>query len=213
MPTAVVDADTFTATINVPNDGEAANQASLLTNFVQGLANRTTNIRKGVPGIAPSMVYRIPIAASHNNSGARFSKPTAGNDPIVWVQSSVADAGGLSFELPLQAVGTISRVAVRVDGNGGGFSHGGFPVGTMPRIKLFRTTNDSGLTSTQIGSTAIDGSGTVGAYETPHFIEITGQSQVISANFGYFVVLEGEAGANSVANALALYWVEVTIVP
>lgn len=41
MPTNVTESSTFTPTIQVPNNGEPATQASLLGTFVQGLANRT----------------------------------------------------------------------------------------------------------------------------------------------------------------------------
>lgn len=41
MPSNITDSDTFTTTVQAPNDGETANAASLITTFVQALANRT----------------------------------------------------------------------------------------------------------------------------------------------------------------------------
>jgi hypothetical protein len=61
--------------------------------------------------------------------------------------------------------------------------------------------------------TQTDTSGTVGAYDDPHTITLSGLTEVISANNQLVVSFEGETGANSQANSLALYALALIVDP
>lgn len=64
MPSDVVETATYTPTIKVPNDGEGATKASLLTNFVQGLANRFAYIKAIVDVIGVHRVHTVADGAA-----------------------------------------------------------------------------------------------------------------------------------------------------
>jgi hypothetical protein len=82
-----------------------------------------------------------------------------------------------------------------------GTGRGGLPA-TMPEITLYRRDMGSGASS--LGS-QVDTSGSVGAYETEHDIEITGLTEdADDPDAMYIVSIEGESGANSQTGAIVL---------
>jgi len=135
-----------------------------------------------------------------------------------WVQTDITSAGLLLWPVavpptfpgdPTGEGGRITELHVRVDGNAGpgAGTHGALPA--LPQIKFWRR---DGATVTQLGSTTVDGSGTVGAYETAHNISITGLTESILATRSYWVSVEGESGGNALPDELQIerIWIVVT---
>jgi hypothetical protein len=67
----------------------------------------------------------------------------------------------------------------------------------MPDFQLVRFVPSTG-TPTTLG-TGSDGSGTVGDYEDPHYIELTGLSHTVQSNAQYYLLFGGEADTNAIA--------------
>ncbi len=199
MPTAVSETDTYTAALQVPNDGEDVNQASLLSNFVQGLGNRTLHLKNKTPGVGATYQIEIPLGSASLNIGTRFAFLESA---LLWQQTSVADGGALYFPLPLMAAyGTLKEVHLIVDG---GSTHGGVPA-TKPKITIMRnvaTIGAASITAPASVGTATDSSASVGSYELVHAISVTGLAVVPTDINTHWLKVEGETGANSVANEL-----------
>ncbi len=207
MPDTLSDADLWTIAITVPLDGDVEAAASVITGF-QGLANRTTNVRKGVQGVASSLTARIPLVPVFNSSSIFvFNTASSGSG---WIQSSLA-ASDFRFMLPHHIVGKLDQVIAHVSGGTPG-QHAGLPTG-KPNVSLFSVdlTTVTG-TTTNIGS-ANDASATLAAYEAAHTIAITGIAQTLSATSEYFIKFSGESGTNSLANAVRLLCLEVVYTP
>lgn len=204
MPNNITDVDIWTPTITTVADGEDADE-TFFALPAQGLANRTKHIRKGVPGIAASFIQRcvMPATPVHNNN-SRFTHSTNGNHR--WAQSDITDSGGLTFEIgPLPTFGKIDRVAARVTGSP---THVGLPA-TMPAISFVTFTE--GVSA--YGSAVVDASASVGAYETPHMLEVTGLAHSIVAGESYGILITGETGANAIAGKFVVLAFEFTIIP
>jgi hypothetical protein len=210
MPTNITDVDTFTATLQVPNDGEAVNQDSLLSTFAQGLANRTAYMRKGIPGIATSYRLDIPLAAIRNLS-SRFE---SNNGDIGLIQSSVADPGGLTFPIYLPIHGQMTAVHAIVCGASASGSHASLPA-TLPSLALYRQTrNAGGARAAAIYMTGVsDPSANAAAYNLNHLISITSLAEVLNPDMGYSVSITGETGAGSEANKFVVRGLYVIITP
>lgn len=196
MPTPVVESDAWTTTINVPNDTEGANQASLLSNFVQGLANRTTHLRKGIPGIASSYQLEVPLAAIQSASD-RFTGNASG-----WLQTDVASGGPLYIVLPRVPYGKIDELHVLVSA----FGHAALPA-NKPQVGLFRwnaTPGDPAVGSSYAapvgGAYTVDPSAAVADYDKVHLISATGMNYTPDPYELIQLVIWGESGANAVAD-------------
>jgi hypothetical protein len=229
MPTNIVEVDTYTATIQVPNDTEDANQSSLKDTFVQALANRTnrhklhklgdgvTSVTEALtvdgagaitysagkwPGLSSRVITRI-----QDTFGGFSSASWSRNSNGLWVQLT-ANTDEVLFPLNNLIDGaSLTSVIVRVDGDlAGGGSHGGLPA-TMPRLTVYR--RDDGASLTQLGQ-ATDSSSSVGAYDAAHEITVSGLTDTIDEAKPYFASLRGESGANSIAAAFALIHLRAT---
>lgn len=81
MPTNVTESSTFTPTIQVPNNGEPATQASLLGTFVQGLANRTRYLNdQRIANVA--LIQELLDLAGSTGLFALSGTSLALNDPV-----------------------------------------------------------------------------------------------------------------------------------
>lgn len=195
MASNITETDTWEANVVGPDDGDAVNALSV-RNGLQDLANRTTHIRKGIPGLGAS-TYAWDVALnSPYNSNQYWKWQLAAQ---AWVQNDVAAARPLVVPAAVPAYGKIVGYRVRLHGAMLA-SHGGLPA-TMPNIKLYY---GDGTSLTLIGSGVNDPSGSLGAYEVSHDVTETGLSHTIGADYRYYFYLSGETGAGSVADTLGL---------
>lgn len=104
MPTNVTEISTFTPTIQVPNNGEPATQASLLGTFVQGLANRTRYLddaRIQILNQIQGLLNRTGSTALFALSGTALAE----NDPVPVSElydpfSNYSISGGTNITVP-----------------------------------------------------------------------------------------------------------------
>jgi hypothetical protein len=216
MPIVLSEADSFDASVTVPAGGDPRTAASVDGAF-QSLTNRTKNLRKGVPGIAASYDIIVPAATTN----VMFSVGYGGQ--LSWVfQTSVASAVQLFFPLSrLPPFGTITAVAALVNGQNpiaiaaaGAAHHAALPA-TKPTLQLFRADPTSGAAGngTQIGATITDPSASVALYEVPHYISLTGLTEVIDTTKVYTAIVSGETGANSQVNDFTIVHFKITLAP
>lgn len=104
MPTTVTEADVYEPTVEVPNDGESANQSSLLTRFVQDLVNRTNFLSKrgaaalySMSGTSVASLAKVTLTNVINDTGYSLASnevtvPRAGVY-FVEIHASLASAG------------------------------------------------------------------------------------------------------------------------
>lgn len=213
MPIVLTNNDSYDASVSVPAGGDPRTAASVDGAF-QALVNRTTNLRKGIPGVAASAAVIMPIALDATLSG-QF-----GLSGAFVVQTSTASAGVVTYTLRrLPALGTITALEIWLSGQNppaiaaaGAAHHAALPA-TKPTFALFKADLGTNPAAVQIGGTITDPSASVAAYETPHYISITGLSEVIDITKIYQVSFTGETGANAQNNDLTLAHIKVTIAP
>jgi hypothetical protein len=140
-----------------------------------------------------------------------------------WYQSNVGAAYEIAFPLTrLPNQGILRKVRVVVDGAGaGGANHGGTLPATLPKATLYRRLLTSTSVST-IGAQVTDNPVSAANYDTLHALAVTynlqdgsgdawtwtGLSELITSNAYHWIVINGETGANSVANALSVMGIE-----
>lgn len=128
---------------------------------------------------------------------------TPGGDLI---QTNVGAARIVAFPVCLPPGDDILTISVMLNGNLGA-GHASLP-GTMPSVSLVSV--DVAGTQTTIDTVA-DSSASVGAYDANHLVTLTlGAPETIDGGEAYSIVVTGEAGANSVANTLAIRSILVT---
>lgn len=146
--------------------------------------------------------YHVPLHPVLNEN-TRFGFDS--NIPC-WQQDNITDQGGLWFYLAVPPGGRLMLVEALVDGNAGsgGGAHGGSPPATLPDVTVWRVEDTGGVahTKTQVASqTDAGGAG----YDNLHRITATlGTPETLGQNKAFLVRFRGEAGANSLANELAL---------
>ena len=208
MPQNVVDADTWTATVQCRADGEAVDGAGQLL-LAQDLADRSLFVKNRVPGAAATYVLKVPVMLGPIGT-ARFTQSHAGI-----YQSDITDAGAEHIPIfGLPSFGTITTFTAYVDGLYDlGAAHPGL-VGNPPRIYL-------GYKDKAVGGSAVSfamfvddpfASANLAAYEVPHSISPGAPvAHVINANYSYFFRLFGESGGNETADKFAVYGFDITI--
>lgn len=199
MPHTYTPSGTRNATITLPDDGDAANVASINTPMQQ-LSEEVELIAQHVPGgsVGTSTAFQVPLNIFANASD-RFAVGGVG----LIEQVNVTDAGGVLFWVP--TVMTCKITAVRMAWKGAP-AHANLP-GTMPKIELLRFNSNSN-TYTSIGSQT-DPSGATVAYQANHNVDLTGLAEVVSSqNYWYYLSITGEAGANALQGSfLSGLWV------
>jgi hypothetical protein len=207
MTTTITEVDTYTTPVTIPVPGEQIRS----NDWVQAagaLANRTKYILARVSGLTSGdKVYFSMVSPGQLSGAIRFSWSGSAQ----W-QGDVTTAGRMDVYLPLpKGAVTITGVVVAVDGNGAGASHSALPA-TMPTVELIRQPLGGGA-PVSVSGPQVDTSGTFGAYDTAHVISIGAIGHTIVADNAYYLKITGEAGANSVAGALAVYGGYVTVAP
>jgi hypothetical protein len=210
----------WSATLNVPADGESVNSASVV-GYMQEVANRLEYLRQRTPGANPvaNLIELFPEIETANLSGVTD-----------WILSSVGALGGfptyatllqqaiaqtaVKVSFPLDKflrTGMIIR-AMSVDFNGK-TGHAALPA-TRPTLYLHKFPRSTGtayasfytpgnlIPATLIDSQA-DLSANTAAYEVMHSISKTlaAPETVDLANWTYLLSIGGEYGANALANS------------
>ncbi len=150
-------------------------------------------------------VFRLSLgsAVALLSGGAATWKPEPRG--AGWRQVDVSGGFDVSFPLPLPVGDTITNIKVVVNG-GVGAGHGGaIPSGT-DRLRVLLVSVDTAGVATIVASKR-DPSASVGAYDASHVITLDSGSldsgtlpHLVDDDAVYYVVVEGEAGANAVAN-------------
>jgi hypothetical protein len=208
----LVDVDTWTAAVTVPDDGDAANAASVEAGM-QDLADRTYYLHEKIVGVASTITVPIPLCASAFNQDARFiaSDGIAAYGYGCWEQADPTSGGGLAFGiyLPFES-GQLSSVTLYVTGRWSGAAHAG-PVGTMPTLTIQQQALATGVVTDL--ATVTDTTVAPATYDVPHTIVNPCGPVPIGPTHTYWLVVTGEAGANSATHHFAVYGATATIIP
>lgn len=190
--------------ITGPGAGDLASPQSV-TDMGVLLADRTQYLLANAAQVG---YFRQPLSPIENLN-ARF---TWDNGIGAWVQSSVADAGRLVFPVIVPPVGRIKRLRITRDGNGGGSSHSGLPA-TKP-IYTLHFNNPITIDDGEIFDN-VDPATTFAQYDTAAGVdfELLVGTQIQQTDYVYWLQITGEAGANSVANALAIFGLFIYVEP
>lgn len=214
MTQNITELDQFDATVSYPSPGESVTAASQLLPL-QPLANRTRYIKNridlfdpvalaGVPGIsAGPLVFRVRLGAPYL---ADFTTDWSKGAYVTYSQASVATAVSIVFEPQFLPVGQITDFKIGLSHPVGG--HGSLPA-TMPRFLLLKRAVAATGSPTTIADVT-DSSASVGAYEAYHEVAATGLTETLSVGNVYILLINGEAGANSIAG-LAIHGATCTI--
>lgn len=187
MPSNIAESDAWTTPLQVPDDTEAANKASLLL-FAQGLTNRALFTANAVQGAAASLWLPChPIAFP-----LLGSVWTAAN---VWdyQYSSVDSSLALTLAIPhVVARGVIDEIKAHLVMQTG---HSGLPA-TQPKVELERRPMDGTFSSVTVAALQL-AEMSVGAYEAVTQIYKTAINHTILADNYYSIRVRGEDGANA----------------
>ncbi len=196
------DTDEYSSVI-VPDDA-LIGSTNVFKELATKLGNRTKYLRERVAGAGSGYSVGVPLCAPVQNTSNRFS-----SNGQAWLQTDVTSAGTLRFHMPLPDFGKMTALTLTVDG---GSAHGALPA-TMPRIALIKIAHivgNASISETTI-ATLTDASANVAAYELIHTISITGLSETLSVNADWLIVIEGETGANSLANQFRFFRIVATV--
>jgi hypothetical protein len=201
MPSTLSETSTWGSTVTIPSAGDLRNVSSVNTP-IGTLANRTQRLRDSIAGRAATWSWTQPAATYTQHGTTRFTASST-NNPVP-VQTDVGGAGMLWFPiLNLPILGTLSNITLYLRG-GHVSTHSALPA-TMPKLSLVQP----GASPTVI-ATATDSSASVGAYDAQHTIVLSPALNLASIT-PVALLFEGETGANSVTNALALYYFGFTV--
>jgi hypothetical protein len=190
--------------------GTVRTQLDALDTAVTGLGTTKANLAGAAFSGNVSLGASANVVFSPARSVTRASRMsvaipvTATSQWTLSLGGRAAQSGGtgtsrVHVDLDVATGDTLSGVRVYLQGGGG---HVGLPA-TMPNARLWY---DDITTGTQniLGVLTSDSSGSVGTYEGVHYIEISGVSEVVSANRRYFVDVSGESGANAITGLTVL---------
>ena len=188
-----------------PADSDADDAASFDVPIAQ-LADNVDYLADG----AYDRWYHADLGAARYNQDSRFAEyyDEGGTGHFGWGQGSVASVGELIFPIhgiPPNAV--ITSIEVEIEGSGAGSTHSATPA-TMPHCDL--ATVDTGDSALQLqGFDATDAT-PYPSYDSAHTFSAS-SSLNTKAKSTYWAVFHGEAGANSIANALLLTRISVYV--
>lgn len=197
-------AASYPSTIQIADDGDQPKNSELAP-APEGLANRTAWLAQHLFGGEAGDYFPVPLTPLMNEN-ARFAWAATGVG-LGLLQTDVTDEGFLLFELPLVVkLGGIVALTAHLIGQTG---RSGLP-GTMPALSLLRENDIDAATAYTIVDTQADTSGSLGAYEGAHYINLAiSPTEAVDFAAGgyakrYYVLFKGETGANSMANKLIL---------
>lgn len=169
---------------------------------------RDNLVKEAAPGATP----KLTLALLHDNAVAMYAVRrrrvngevlggtiNGGAIPTALPGTKFFNTSGAAFAMyPEWPAGlVVNEITLRWQGASG---HSGLP--TMPKLTL-KEIDSTGAAA--VVSSANDGSANVAAYEAPHAIALTAMALTVDASKSYVILIEGESGANFVADAKALY--------
>lgn len=195
MASLVTEADVWTNTMTVPDDGDTRNAASVTAAGVgfQVAADRSRYLRnRNVAAVGGSI--NIPLVWTH--ADAQWAGENAALQARGIVHNvAIGAAGSVWFNIPYIFNGAITGVSVSYDGlwSGGG-SRAGLP-GTMPSMTVQAVSALTGAVVTL--GTQTDTSASVAAFEAPHEIAVTFAARDFTTDENLTVGVGCETGANA----------------
>lgn len=132
-----------------------------------------------------------------------------------WFQHDVGSARQICFPLTLPPGDSIVTCVVRANGAGAGAGHSSLPAGgDRLLVKIIRVEFDGTVT---VEASRADQSASVGAYDISHVITLSSGTLdsgslpiTVNATDRYYVVIEGEKGANAIADTTTITEVKGT---
>jgi hypothetical protein len=196
----------WSATVNLFDDEELLEpSAALFRTPIEAALDRTQLIHDLLIGdiVESDSIDRVvPIGVPEGNADSRFTRELDGVATKWWKQTSVADAGGLTYELVPPYVGAIPVACVaRYTGKATGVTHASWPPAWLPKFTLYRVTDG---VAAEVASH--QDSVNQAAYEQPHDLDIPlgDPSHAAGPSDRMLLRLTGETGANAEANQMAL---------
>lgn len=213
MATNVIESDVYTTTIKVPDDvTDDADQASLLDNFVQGLANRTNFLQRRIPAVAsPTGVWlHVPLTPLACSSSAA---PTTAGSQFYISQTDITGPALGTVKWSIQEFYGAKIIACRLRLKGAA-GHAALPDFTMPLFGIYSVTTGNTVPAVTAEATAFDTSANVAAYELAHYITLTGLNLPYDPEKLYYLQAQGEdgTGSNEVVG-LRFYAAQIMIAP
>jgi hypothetical protein len=192
-----------------PDSGEDPSiWSSILEQQLQQIEDREQWLKLWLP---TSRLLTVPIAYSLINTSTRFDLTTSGGAHY-WLQSSVASAGLLMFEVPWMPPGVVIKGAHAWIGNGSATNLTGLTKPTLELNKSVLTVGgDPIVSNTEVSiGTASDATTVLATYQLLHKVEITGLSETVTDNTIYRVRFTGETAGSATPN-LAMSGIFVTV--
>jgi hypothetical protein len=152
------------------------------------------DIRDAIPGISRGITKSWAAASIPGfNVSAGWALDAAGS----WRSTTATPANILEMSLPeLPVMGTLVAVRVWIKSGFGSGTPADLPT-QLPTLKVWKRilkVVGNGFTTTQLGSTATDSSGTLDDYKTPHYIEVAGLSESLGVGETYSIELAPSNG-------------------
>ena len=202
MAHTLTDADTYSATVTVPDDGDTLSAASVETGF-QNLADRTNFLANrnvaagGVP--SASRIY-IPTVVFGQGGTPKWKSSNKG-----WylLQESTVSSTSIAFDVPHLPGAKFSEIRADVSGAPTGYTPRGGEPATKFTLELFR--RDAVFAALGAAFASQEDPETVaGNYETDHTVALTFAQQTMDDTYQYRVNFVGETGAFAEANSFAV---------
>lgn len=199
----------FSAGHTYPNTGDSGTLWwGVLQAAIQESGDREQALKLAAPG-AVSTKVPISISSFVTNETPGFVCYTQTTSPPFTVQALVTGDPIAWFPLPHLGPGLkiVSLTMSWIGDAGLVTAHSALPA-TMPNISLRRSRNNSVVSVANVSDT----SATFGAYNLAHDVVLTANHTVLN-DYSYYLVITGEAGANSVAAGSALLDLFMTVAP
>jgi hypothetical protein len=202
---------TLTQYVTVPDDTRLT-ASNAFRAIAKPLLQNFKWLKESLPGKAlGSTVVGFFPRPIHSSA---WSSVSSGGGTFNFVQTGNSSSDIALFQLPVTIrAGTLITVTAHVLGDvAGGNVHGGSKPANMPRIDLYRyVSTGSGLSSALVGGQA-DTSATAVIYDAAHGIQLNVVESIAPSSTMFWALkITGESGANSLANALTLQWIDMTI--
>lgn len=183
MASAIVEVDTFTATITVPDDGDTASAASVVLP-VQGLSNRTNWLENRLLAAGGTTRILDPNATFFTN----YVFTTTGGILAQW--TGQVGRGDMYIPIPYQPGAGIVSVTLTHFPQAGSFAG----AGTLTQMQLHSQTISTGVAAAV--DTQIDPAGGAGAYDALHAFTLTcAATRDMTTDVHYFLrILEDDGG-------------------
>lgn len=177
---------------SMPEDVADVVDAASVRTSLEGIANDLSGVMAGkvatTGSFDPSVVQRVSFRP-FGYSATHWDYTSLGR----LRQQSTTGGVYCHFELELPHGAALTGVSIYIDPAG---SHAGVP-SSKPKLSVYKEIITSAA-QTQLGSTATDGSLSVGAYEPVHGFSVAFAAETVNRETTrYFARFEGESGTNA----------------